>query len=282
MKYLIAASLALLATTNAVDAAPAAAASDPCTNVATQLKNEKLADYVNVQKCLDSFPLDKKVRDATVDTLYKATDGQYAFTDMASIQSRIDGGQWDLKDVDLRASLKSMGKKSYKTDRAFHDELNAMYRALGDAHTMYTNFCYHRAFNFRHPWLYRVVVKDGKQIVQLADLLAPNDAVWAAKIQAAIKVHPKDLVGYTVTSIDGQEPVAWVKREGDLFAGLAKDSQTRFNQVTSRQGVAIDGSITTAVGIATSRTRVAIPTESTRRLTLLSPDGKKTLRIAVP
>ncbi|KND04698.1 uncharacterized protein SPPG_00409 [Spizellomyces punctatus DAOM BR117] len=265
-----------------VDAAPTPG-SDGCAQVAAQMKlTGGWIDHKNVKDCLDSFPLDQRIRTATVDTLRKAVDGQYSFTDMASIASTIDGGKWDLKDIDLLQSLDAFAKKNYQTDREFHDDLNNLFRDLGDAHTGYSSYCYHSAFTFRHPWTYRVLVgKDGKQIVQLGTLVAPNDAIWAAKIKEAIKVDPKELVGSTITAIDGKDPIAWVKAFGDSLIGLSKDSQTRFNQVTSRQGVAADGSITTRVGAASSRSRLPVP-EATRKLALRSADGKNTTEIDVP
>ncbi|KAI9099300.1 hypothetical protein DFS34DRAFT_63273 [Phlyctochytrium arcticum] len=277
-----AASLLLLAATG--DAAPTAPTADACTTLSAQFKpgTGVYLDHKLVKDCLDLHPLDKPVRDATIDTLYKAIDGQYSFTDMASVASTIDGGKWDLKDVDLRAQLNAFRTKEFKNDREFHDSLFNLFNALGDAHTGYRSTCYHSIFSFQHPFVYTTLVgKDGKQFVKISNLLNARATAWHDKIKAAIGVETKSLLNYTITEIDGKDAVQWLKDFAQSVVGTSKDNQTRFNLATSNTFVDASGAIQTNIGGASSLGGKPIPAPS-RKLTVVSPDGKDTKTIDVP
>ncbi|KAJ3187286.1 hypothetical protein HDU85_006573 [Gaertneriomyces sp. JEL0708] len=232
---------------------------------------------------MDSFPLDDKVRKSTIETFRRTLEGQYAFLDMASVGSTIDQGKWDVPDVDLRKVLKEAESKAYKNDREFHDEMALVFRLVGDAHTGYRSGCYHSAFSFYHPWSYNVLVSTttGQQHVQLGSLTS-TDTAYTGKVSEAIGRAPADLIGWTITSIDGEAPVTWIMKFADSKVGLAKDAQIRFNRATARLGVNPDGSIRSSAGPVSLSSGMEAPPKPTRHIVVQSPDGKETLDLQVP
>ncbi|KAJ3154202.1 hypothetical protein HDU86_004746 [Geranomyces michiganensis] len=272
--------------------AQAAPASDFCALAATAAQaSSGWIPYDHAVGCLSSFPLDEKIRESTLDTIKKTVEGEYAFTDMAAVASKMDGGKWTLKDVDLYKFFKEAATKKYKSEKEFFDELNYTFRQLGDAHTGIRHACFHSEFSFYQPWGFDVLVdaKTGKQYVRLAAenptaaSLGPQVAAdLFATVEKAIGRNPTTLRGWKVLMIDGKDAVEFIKDVANSDYGVAKDGQTRFNRAAGFLYVANDGSVTKGFGPASLRNNLETPASGKRTLKLQSPDGKEELVVVVP
>ncbi|KAJ3153258.1 hypothetical protein HDU89_000887 [Geranomyces variabilis] len=247
--------------------------------------------YDAVVSCLSSFPLDEKIRKSTLDTISKTIEGEYAFTDMATTASTIDGGKWTLKNVDLRKFIKDARTKKYKNEKEFHDDINATMRLLGDAHTGYRSGCFHSEFSFYQPWGFDVLFdpKTGKNFVKLAaenptaaSLGTEVPADLFAKVAKAIGRDPTTLRGWKVLKIDGKDAIDFIKSVADTDYGVAKDGNTRFNRAAGYLYVGNDGTVTKGFGPASLRSNLETPASPSRTLKLQSPDGKEDLAVVVP
>ncbi|TPX55513.1 hypothetical protein PhCBS80983_g05256 [Powellomyces hirtus] len=250
---------------------------DYCT-LAYQAQNTTgFADWKSAKGCLDMHGLDNEVRKSTIDTLEKSILGYYSFTDMAAVQSTIDGGAHDLVDVDLRKVLTEAKTKAYKNDRAFHDEMHRTIRKLGDAHSLYYHRCYHQAMAFVQPYDMRVLVNSEtkKQEVFLDGPLSVNANYLKLVTEAMGGVDPKTYLGWKVKTIDGKDAVKWIEEYAFEYVGDEKDNQVRFNQVTAKYIVEPDGSVSYAAGKAKRGIYVEAPEKATRTLGLVGPDGKE-------
>ncbi|KAJ3185436.1 hypothetical protein HDU87_000057 [Geranomyces variabilis] len=289
MHVKLAAAAGLLAVFGRAQAAPH---TDFCQLVAKAA--QETTGWINVDQvvgCLSTFPLDEKIRKSTLDTLSKTFEGEYAFTDMATTASTIDGGKWTLQNVDLRKFIKKAATKKYANEKSFFDDINATMRLLGDAHTGFRHSCHHSEFSFYQPWGFDVLFdpKTGKNFVKLAaeDPTSPSlgaavPADLYAKVAKAIGRDPKTLRGWKVLLIDGKDAVDFIKSVADTDYGVAKDGQTRFNRAAGFLYVGNDGSVTKGFGPASLRSNLETPANASRTLKLQSPDGKQELVVVVP
>ncbi|KAI8917520.1 hypothetical protein DFJ77DRAFT_456725 [Powellomyces hirtus] len=294
--HLKSACIAAFAVLSGVQAAPTGSSSVDFCQLAAQQGNVQLnttgwIDYHNAVGCITSFPLNKAIRDATLDTVEKTILGQYSFTDMAAVASTIDKAQWDLQDIDLPKAMKAAYKKNYATDKEFHDELTILLRQLGDAHTGYRHAGYHATFAFYQPWGFDVIVdsKTHEQYVKLAAEspvaagLGPAVAAdFYAKVAKAIGRDPKELVGWKVLEIDGHHPIKYVEKWADTKVGLAKAANQRFNVATGRITVQKNGDIAKSFGTITVNSNMEAPEQPHRKLKLQSPDGSETVTVDAP
>ncbi|KAI8821275.1 uncharacterized protein EV422DRAFT_578156 [Fimicolochytrium jonesii] len=241
--------------------------------------------YKSAVGCLNTFPINKDIQKSTTETVRRAIDGWYAFTDMASVASKIDGGVWDLKDVDLRKSLKAISTKNYKHEKDFHDDLTFLLRQLGDAHTGYRSLCFHSAYSYYQPWGFDVIVdsKSGKQYVRLAENPAPAAAAGALweNVKKAAGYDPAKYSGWTVKKIDGDDAISYIKKFSDTQVGTVKDRGTRFNVAVQRVTVLQTGAIRKTFGAVTVSSSMEAPAKGSRKYTLVSPEGK-TVTIDAP
>ncbi|CAM0143026.1 hypothetical protein VKS41_006217 [Umbelopsis sp. WA50703] len=190
-----------------------AQSSDPCAVVA----GKQIATFSEAKACLEHFPYNQTIADETIDIVRKITDDMYIFNEIAAHPPQIDG--LSIVPVNISKSLDIIQREPWKSDRAFQDAVALILDKVHDAHLVYSPHCY-RQFIFWQPIQLNSVIRDGKQIVNVAYV---KDELWPEA--------KKDWTGCEVTHIDDKTAMEMVVNYAVNNNGESKDVNTCFNNI---------------------------------------------------
>ncbi|KAJ3128104.1 hypothetical protein HK098_005158 [Nowakowskiella sp. JEL0407] len=215
---------------------------DPCAGLNTQL----LIKYSDAVACLDSFPLSDAVRKqllATLSTYFQL----YPYFDVVkkSPESTFPSS------LDIAARIDEISKKSYKTERKFHDDITQLYVDLRDAHSSYSN-CY-AGFTWTQPWsiiaeypnsVSKTSTDDSQKPTLRIDSLVTSNYLTRARpltvgnfvpaFRTALGFDPAVYIGATILEIENQPAVSFLSSAAvNSSAAVVKDDSARFNSMLS-------------------------------------------------
>ncbi|CAG8592077.1 23594_t:CDS:2, partial [Gigaspora rosea] len=89
---------------------------EQCQNVSKAFDNEKLVEYDDAKKCIESFPFDAKLAADTIDAVSHFISHYYVFLNQAKEEPPKG---FTYQPVDLIKELESLRKETFKSDHDF-------------------------------------------------------------------------------------------------------------------------------------------------------------------
>ncbi|KAJ3106469.1 hypothetical protein HDU97_006255 [Phlyctochytrium planicorne] len=196
--------------------------------------------------------------------------------------------------IDLFAELdKLVADDSITKGFDFHSRITDLISSMNDAHSSYAAQCYRYPFYFIQPWdiVYRYT--DGSSTPTLSilrDTYSGLPSKWASSITTSAvnalwseflnNKTPKDYIGWTVTAIDGNDPVKAVQEYADKYSGFSRDPNSRFNMVLTQFQYAAKG-FTPTSSLFSRTDHLGYGAKTYRSYSLKSPSGE-TATMTVP
>ncbi|KAI0244159.1 hypothetical protein L0F63_000770 [Massospora cicadina] len=194
------------------------------------IAGKRIVAYHEAVDCYRSFPFKEKIREGTLDSIFKALPF-YAFIDISrdSPEPRIPAK------VDLYSEVKLLKAKPYANEMDFHLDLAALFRSLHDGHTVYHSGCF-TAFVFRQPF-FLITVNDlgagrGQKFLILEEYAQPSPQLQPAWQERGINISR--YLGAEVIFIDALPPITFLEQYADRYVGSSRDANSRLNLALSR------------------------------------------------
>ncbi|KAG0022440.1 hypothetical protein BGZ81_008541 [Podila clonocystis] len=173
------------------------------------------ATYADVSSCYNSIEYNPTLAKATITTMRTLYNDFFVFRDTALTPNL--ALPFTSAPVDVLAKLNEIENMAYKTDFAFHTDLQALAFSLNDAHVNYRPDCY-SAYVFQIAYSFYSSIVDGKQSVRVY-----NDY--------STRGHED----CEVVTINGQDAHTFIQAWADKNTGYSKDAGVRFNNAMSNQ-----------------------------------------------
>ncbi|KAJ3327631.1 hypothetical protein HDU76_011411 [Blyttiomyces sp. JEL0837] len=252
---------------------------DPCSGFAAQAKYilyndpDRSVDDIPVQSareaiaCFNSFPIDRATRLAQVKELKK----YYRFYPFVDIVKNSTEPQFP-SSVDIFASLDEIANdNTITTEYVVHSKINILMASLQDAHTSYDSACFRNAYFFQ-PFaltpVYDPVTGSPKikilgSVFDQTRLFSEQTVSERPFVAGLRKVYSeskklwdfdtREFTNWEVHSINGVDAVEFIQQHADMYSGLTKTPEGRFNAfVASRMYV--KGNYTFRDGLFYART----------------------------
>ncbi|RHY84912.1 hypothetical protein DYB26_010224 [Aphanomyces astaci] len=184
-----------------------------------------------LKTCVHSIPYNATQKTLVLDHI-RRTLPNYVFTEIAKSEHAF--GPYTLAPVDLAAELAAIEAADFPNDLALHDALYNVFKQLQDAHTTYHKPSLYAQFYALQPASLISVVRNDKQIIQLAKPDATEVSIYREFFPS--ETHDFDVVGWEVVRIDGEPALSVLRSFADDHVGILKDGGTRFNLAVSGFG----------------------------------------------
>lgn len=184
---------------------------DACASLAQTISSYGFASVPKVAACYDTFPYDSAIASTTLRMIRSTLESFYVFRE-TSLTPPDPSFQ---KAYDVIAALAQVEKKTFRTDRAFHEAVAQSLIPLNDGHVYYSPSCY-SPFSFYQPFFMTSILEASgftRLLVHSVDLDFPDEfQKW---------------VGAEVVSIEGENPLVYLQAFADSQVGQSKDPHTR-------------------------------------------------------
>ncbi|KAI8849821.1 hypothetical protein BC829DRAFT_416505 [Chytridium lagenaria] len=244
-------------------------------------------DAEAVYTCFKSFASPASSKQQQIDALLALTE-VYPYTNLAKSK------------VDIVADLNAIRSEASLSDFEFHSRISRSINKLQDGHFAYAARCY-SVLQFFQPWVIaaryapgsskptlflRDLITAGSTISVDLETLFPTLAVSFSRnlvntFTERIGRDPSLLVGYTIESIDGKDPIAAVQEYADEFIGTSHTAETRFNYALAQTQYS-KGLLQVQDGPFFVSGRASADKATSRNYTLRNPQTSETVTVTAP
>ncbi|KAJ9127060.1 hypothetical protein QFC24_001293 [Naganishia onofrii] len=204
---------------------------EACSYIATQTLN----DPRDVVACLKSFPFREDLRQNVL-AVAESVASFYTY-ETSAVNSP---APYQESTVDLEGEFNRIRYQHYDTDYDFNVDLYFTVNRLNDGHTLWLPYCYVDAFQNLLPIPIVSLAKKADSKKESIYVIPDADAFFSQYLKGQFNQYYQDkginitrLAGAEVTSIEGQDPYAYVSQIASNYTGNYLDHGIRENSVYS-------------------------------------------------
>eukprot|EP00271_Cylindrocystis_brebissonii_P010749 TRINITY_DN270_c0_g1_i1.p1 TRINITY_DN270_c0_g1~~TRINITY_DN270_c0_g1_i1.p1 ORF type:complete len:689 (-),score=45.31 TRINITY_DN270_c0_g1_i1:490-2556(-) len=198
----------------------------------------KLSEY---RACLRTIPFHTAEAKSLINTFWKVLGRIYPYANI--VKNYTAGTPYDTS-VDIKGGLLAIGKKAYKSDYDFQNDMISLVKSLNDGHTEWNPSCYSSIVGEPlQPFPIYMVSNATTKTSKL--LVAPLDAMIAAEstgypaelvfrlVEAELRINISDYAGAEVVKINGVNALTYAVEVAKTIGGY-RDPQARLNSLFLR------------------------------------------------